>query len=580
MPETADARILEHNLARLAAAHPALAVRIRSARPDPRFICLEARSGDRVPAVRSSAGDAPLHSLYDPRQESRRLVQAAGGNGFLAFCGLGGGFHIEAALEDPRTLGVLVIEKDESVLRSLFGQIRFDRLLQDPRVTIAVGLGEIRPGVLFSWKPAVMGGMRLVPLRSWCGQEKEFFDAAASEIETCIEMVRADYGVQSHFGKRWFSNILRNLPRVTAAPQPPLSDIAAATPAVAAGMPPAVAAGMPPAVAAGMPPAVAAVTAAGPSLERHLASLSARRRELMIVAADTSLPALLRSGVQPDVVLSIDCQVYGYHHFLQGLPARTSLYLDLASPPALARRFPSAHFVASGHPFARYLGSRWIRLPAIDTSGGNVAHAAVSLARALGAQRIEVYGADFAYPSGKPYARGTYLYDFFQASQDRFSPADSALVSFALNNAALTRDEGRPVYSTPLLRAYRERFREMMAAMDVDVVPAPGDGLRLEPAGQGRGGQPARGPTNGAPEWPTPPRHPLGWKELLSDLADRLRSLPAPALIAGMDELWEMMLPAAARAVKDGFAPGANALEEARRWSLEQIGNALRFSEK
>jgi hypothetical protein len=565
LPETADARILELNLARLAAAHPALAVRIRSARPDPRFIRLEARSGAHVPAVRSPAGDAPLHSLYDPRQESRRLVQTAGGNGFLVFCGLGGGFHVEAALEDPRTLGVLVIEKDESVLRGLLGQIRFDRLLQDPRVTIAVGLGEIRPGVLFSWKPAVMGGMKLVPLRSWCGQEKEFFDAAASEIETCIEMVRADYGVQSHFGKRWFSNILRNLPRVTGEPKPPLAGAAD---------------GQSLAVAAGMSPAVAAVTAAGPSLERYLASLSLRRRELMIVAADTSLPALLRSGVQPDAVLSIDCQVYGYHHFLQGLPASTSLYLDLASPPALARRFPSAHFVASGHPFARYLGSRWIRLPAIDTSGGNVAHAAVSLARALGAQRIEVYGADFAYPSGKPYARGTYLYDFFQASQDRCSPADSALVSFALNNAALTRDEGRPVYSTPLLRAYRERFREMMAAMDVEVVPAPGDGLRLEPAGQDRGGQPAGRPTNRAPEWPAPPRHPLGWKELLSDFADRLRSLPAPALIAGMDELWEMMLPAAARAVKDGFAPGAGALEEARRWSLEQIGNALRFSEK
>jgi hypothetical protein len=558
LPEAGEARILQDNLARLASANPALARRIRSAQPDPRFVRLTARSGVVVPAVHTPSGNSPLHSLYDPLKESRRLAAAAKGDGFLAFCGLGGGFHVEAALEDPGTLGVLVIEKDESVLRGLLALIRYGRVLQDPRVSIAVGLGEIRQAVLFSWKPALMGGMKLVPLRSWCGQEEEFFDAAASEVQASIDAVRADYSVQSHFGKRWFTNILLNLPRVIPAPEARRA---------------AAAAGMPPSVTAGMPPLVAAVTAAGPSLERYLPGLSSRRHELMIVATDTSLPALLRSGVEPDVVLSIDCQAYGYHHFLQGLPTGTSLYLDLASPPYLARRFPSAHFVAGGHPFARYLDSRWIRLPFIDTSGGNVAHAAVSLARALGAKRIEVYGADFSYPSGKPYARGTYLFDFFQAAQDRFSPADSALLSFALNSAAPTDSDGRTVYSTPVLCAYRERFCEMMGTIDVEVAPAPGDGLTLQPSG-------VRHTQTAAREWPSPPRNPPGWKEMLSDFAARLRSLPAPALIAGMDELWETMLPAAARAVKEGFAPGASALEEARRWSLAQIGRALPLSEK
>ncbi len=528
MPDAGEDRTLETNLARLEAGNPGLARRIRSARPDPRFVRAASRSGTIVPVVRSPAGDAPLHSLYDPHQESRRLAEAARGNGFLAFCGLGGGFHVEAALEDRQTLGVLVIEKDEAVLRGLLGQFRYGRLLDDPRVSMAIGLAEIRPAVLRAWKPALMGGMKLVPLRSWCDQEKQFFDAAAAEVQDSIQAVRADYSVQSHFGKRWFTNILLNLPRVTPVPVPRRA-----------------------ASAAGMPPAVAAVTAAGPSLEHHLADLSSRRRTLTIVATDTSLPALLRSGLQPDVVLSIDCQAYGYHHFLQGLPPRTSLYLDLASPPFLARRFPAARFVASGHPFARYLDARWMRLPLIDTSGGNVAHAAVSLARALGAGRIEVYGADFSYPSGKPYARGTYLYDFFQAEQDRFTPADSALLSFALANGTLEKREGKSVYATAVLTAYRQRFEELMAAVDARTF-----------------------------EWPPPPRNPAGWKEMLSDFAGRLRSLPAPARIAGMDELWGTMLPAAARAVKEGFTPGVQAIEEARRWSLERIRRALTLGEK
>jgi hypothetical protein len=514
-------RTLRENLARLAAVNPALAAAVRSAPADPRLVYLPSRSGAAVPAVRSGSGTAPLHSLYDPVQESRRLVDAERGAGFLAICGLGGGFHVAAALEDPRTFAVLVIEKDPAVLRSLFTHLPYERLLGDPRVSITVGLAEIRRAILAGWKPALMGGMRMLPLRSWCELEKVHFDAAASEVRAAIEAVRADYSVQAHFGKRWFTNMLANIPRVRGTRTP--SGAAAAV-----------------------------VTAAGPSLEDHLAALSLPRRGAILVATDTSLPALLRSGIQPDAVLSIDCQVYGYHHFLQGLPDRTALYLDLASPPLLARRFPAARFVAGGHPFARYIDARWMRLPEIDTSGGNVTHSAVTLALGLGARRIEVFGADFAYPGAKAYARGTYLYDFFQAGQCRTSPSDSELVSFALKTAVMERRDGKAVYSTALMTGYRARFQELMS-----MIHARSFARRFE--------WPEPGPA------PTPP----DWKEFLSDYADRLQSLPAPGPLSATDETWGTILPAAARAVKDGSAPGAEALQEARRWSLEQVRRAL-----
>lgn len=515
MPEGGADRILQENLDLLAAVNPDLAGAIRAAPPDPRIVYLSSRNGVTIPAVRSGSGTVPLHSLYDPRQESRRLVDAEPGAGFLAVCGLGGGFHVDALLEDPRTLGLLVIEKDAGILRSLFARLPYGRLLGDPRVSLTVGLAGIRPAILSGWKPALMGGMRMLPLRSWCGVEKEHFEAAASEVRTSIEAVRADYSVQSHFGKRWFANILANLPSVRGTPAP-------------------------------RPAAAAVVTAAGPSLEGRLAGLSSPPKHTVIVATDTSLPALLRSGVQPDAVLSIDCQAYGYHHFLQGLPDRTALYLDLASPPLLARRFPAARFVAGGHPFARYIDARWMRLPPIDTSGGNVTHSAVTLARGLGARHIDVYGADFAYPRGKPYARGTYLYDFFQAGMCRTAPADSELVSFALQTAAMEHRGGKVVYSTTLMTGYGMRFQELMA--------------RIQARGY---------------EWPEPTRGAPGWREFLSDYARRLQALPAPGLISGTDEVWGTILPVAARAVKDGWAPGREALEEARRWSLERVQRVL-----
>ncbi|HUJ76900.1 MAG TPA: 6-hydroxymethylpterin diphosphokinase MptE-like protein, partial [bacterium] len=383
MPETQGDRVLRENLQALSTRNRDLAATVSAATPDPRFTTAPSRSGSMVPAVKSAAGTTPLHSQYDPRAEARRLMDAGhasrGADGFLALFGLGGGFLAEAALEDSSTWHVLVVEKDPSVLLTLLTHVPLGRLLADPRVTVVCGLPGIRPALLSNWKPALMGGMKVVPLRPWFDRERPFFDRAAAEVSAAVDAVRSDYSVQSHFGKRWFANMLANLPRVRTPSSP--SAVAAAV-----------------------------VTAAGPSLEQHTAALAGRGKDVLVVATDASLPALLRAGVEPDAVLSIDCQIYGYHHFMQGLPPTTALYLDLSSPPQLARRFPRARFVAGGHPFARYVDAHWMHLPVVDTSGGNVTHAAVTLARGLGAERITVRGADFSYPDAKPYARGTYLY--------------------------------------------------------------------------------------------------------------------------------------------------------------------------
>ena len=538
MPEPAADLLLRENLERLASVDPQLAASVRGAVADPRILSLPSRSGPLVPAVRAHGGTAPLHSLYDPRAEARRLVHSAGAEGFLVLFGLGGGFLAEAALENPGTWHVVVVEKDAGVLRALMACAPLARVLGDPRVSVVCGTGSIRGAILSRWKPALMGGMRVLSLRPWYEQERTHFDAAASFVQSAVEAVRADYSVQAHFGKRWFANMVANLPYVGSAP---------------------------PARPRAQAPAAAVITAAGPSLDEHAAELAARGGDVMLLATDTSLPALSGRAIVPDAVLSIDCQVYGYHHFLQGLPAGTELYLDLASPPLLSRRFPRARFVAGAHPLARYIDSHWMRLPFVDTSGGNVTHAAVTLAFALGARDITVRGADFSYPDAKPYARGTYLYDLFQTGQDRFCPAHSALVSMAVANAERENRGGKSVYTTPLMAAYRSRFEELMAGIRSQQqgwLEAPGGGEVSEVAG--------------VPSVPPAPVE--GWREFLAGYAGLLESLPpargaldaAARADLGTGELWATLLPIAARVVRDGTPPGPAALEEARRWAIQR----------
>jgi hypothetical protein len=352
--------------------------------------------------------------------------------------------------------------------------------------------------------------------------EKEFFDAAAEEVRQAAEEIRADYGVQAVFGKRWFSNMLLNLP---VAGKASMRRIPVA--------------------------ALAHVTAAGPSLEEDLVELSRRADGSIIIATDTSLPALRKSGVQPEIVVSLDCQAYSYHHFLGGFPADGSLFFDLASPPSLVRQCAaSSFFYTSAHPFARYVSANWKVFPIVDTTGGNVTHAAVSLAGALGIARVRVHGGDFSYPRAKPYARGTYLYDYFMERENRLAPLESRLTGFVLGSASLTveRVGSATRYSTPVLQDYKKRLqqlaRQSLLPRTFDCFPAP-----------------------------------RTWLDFLESYTEAIRQLPIPstpqqrsfeALSSQQKELWATLLPVCACILREtqGTASPDSCLAMSRQWAL------------
>ena len=554
--------IFERNVAALALRDTQLAADIRSSAPNPALVFLTARDGSTVPAVQLPDRTAALHSLYSPAQAARALLASARGAGCVVFLGLGAGFQIDAFLEDPETCSVLVIEKDAGTLRALLERVRCATLLTDPRVRVTVGLEGIRSGLFAAWQPALIGGLRTVPLGPWCEFERPFFQAAAAELEGAVAAVRADYSVQAHFGKRWFANMLLNM---EAAERSGSGEIQGSR---------------------------ARVTAAGPSLDMQLSRLRGARGEGFLLACDTSLPALLTARILPDAVLSIDCQNHGYHHFFQDLPPKTRLFLDLASPPLLARRTGRPTFVASDHPFVSYLNARWKEFPRIDMSGGNVTHAAVSLARSLGARAITLYGADFSYVGGKPYCRGTYLYDIFHSLQNRVAPAESRFFSFLFRSPDTAKERvGESIrYTTGVLLDYRARLLGLMERLDAEVIPVEGGGLSLEKARTAEG---TTGGTTGIATkeglWKSDHAR-CSWREFLASYARDLAALPALGRAPGLSfhclpgpqrELWATLLPVAARVLLEpaDSQHSVPAIEMARTWALSRVRRVLRVKD-
>ncbi len=144
------------------------------------------------------------------------------------------------------------------------------------------------------------------------------------------------------------------------------------------------------------------VIATGPSLQQHLPRLlitSNSTNRPLIICVDTAYVPLRNQGITPDVVVSIDHRITPRH-----LPAEGSAHIALVYVPGqdaeMLEAWQGPRYVGySTSPLYARLREEIPR--ATLHVAGSVIHPAVDLAVKLGASRITLFGADFAFPGGK-----------------------------------------------------------------------------------------------------------------------------------------------------------------------------------
>ncbi len=517
---------------------------------------LVSRTQKEVVCVEQENRLYPLHSLVDPEREGTRFLNTFPPKGFFIFLGLGCGYHIVPFLEYKEVTTLLILDTGIELLRAILGRIDLRKLLLDPRVSILIDPPPetLQEFLLTHYIPSISGDIKTVPLRSRVDLASDFFQSCVAVFQKGMETLSHDFTVQTQFGKKWFINSLANLP---------IAEVSTHTLT---------------------PKRKALITAAGPSLECSIEHIRNEKKDGLLIATDTSLPLLLENDVIPDAVISIDCQHISYHHFLRGLPKEVPLVLDLASPPLLARLTDKIIFFASPHPFCRYISTYWRQFPSIDTSGGNVTHAAVSLAITLGSDQIHLYGADFSFPRGKSYARGTYLYPYFLARSNRYIPMETSFSHFLFSNQKLERRRGiRGIRYIPLrMEHYKLHLETLIEKSRISVVPMIVDG------------EPIRVPTNPSRDERSLTKRifsagPIScsWKEFLQAYRQDIQNLPLPfdPVISYLDSLplnqrnlWTTLLPISAVIRKDHGkeeVPPSILLLESRTWALQKIERYL-----
>ncbi|MBP5944729.1 MULTISPECIES: motility associated factor glycosyltransferase family protein [unclassified Pseudomonas] len=147
------------------------------------------------------------------------------------------------------------------------------------------------------------------------------------------------------------------------------------------------------------------VIATGPTLEGHferLAKVRAQAQRPLFICVDTAYRPLREHGVVPDLVVSID-QLISFRHLpfeeSDGIPL---VYLPMSDPEILRAWKGKRYGGYSASPVYAALREEYPRGEL--HVGGSVIHPAVDLAVKMGATRITLFGADFAFPMNKTHA--------------------------------------------------------------------------------------------------------------------------------------------------------------------------------
>ncbi len=167
----------------------------------------------------------------------------------------------------------------------------------------------------------------------------------------------------------------------------------------------------------------AILVSAGPSLRSQCEFIKENRNKVFLLACDTALKVLLKFGIIPDGVMTLDAQTHSYFHFIGEDLSEVPIFADFVTSPMLLRNFNFKSIIhsltakfqvdASGKPFREITAGGEIveeKLGHIGEvqSGGSVATSAFDVLRQMGFSPIYLTGQDLAYTGREIHSTGTH----------------------------------------------------------------------------------------------------------------------------------------------------------------------------
>ncbi|MEL7087373.1 MAG: 6-hydroxymethylpterin diphosphokinase MptE-like protein, partial [Planctomycetota bacterium] len=364
-------------------------------------------------------------------------------------------YHAEAALTAMGDQGILLIyEPDEALLRAVLERRDLSRLLRQANVLLLTG-PEVDRAVLLGRLERHTGlltqGTQLLTLPLTRQRHAEAVNRFGQMMTDIVAYSRTNIATALVNASRTCRNLANNLDVYAAgATTDALHGAAAGRPAVCVG--------------------------AGPSLVKNIDLLCDPdvRRNVVVIAVQTTLKPLLDRGVRPDFVTALDYSPI-CARFYEGLPDLPDVTL-IAEPKANAAildAFPGPVRVTQntfndhllGDPG---LGNGGLARPIVPIKGGaTVAHLSFYLAQHLGCSPVIFIGQDLGFSDGLYYAPGTAVHQVWDCELNPFNTIEmmewQRVVRMRSHLQKFEDVHGRPIYSDEQMVTYLKQFERDFA---------------------------------------------------------------------------------------------------------------------
>lgn len=378
----------------------------------------------------------PVHSKYNPSSEKTILPENY--EGAVVVFGIGGGFHIKNLIDDKNISLIIAVEADEE---SLEYSLHFEnsKKLKECQKAVLCTQKDFITTLIGNYLPALHSNITAIFLRSWENENKETSQLLLSGFNAAIKHIKADFSVQSHFGLIWQRNILLNLRNNFKASQNEFPEADKNL--------------------------TSAVIAAGPTLDSSIKKLKENRKHYFIISTDTAYPVLLANDIIPEIAVCVDAQRISARHFMTAPEASSKNYttfiFDICSNPKAAEHVlelgHKIKFIQSGHPLSA-LALCTTNVPFIHTGSGTVTIACCDIARIMGFSKTELFGADFSYTNGKPYANGTYLERNFGVTGFKTNTTEQLYTSLMFRTKLIPLSKKK--FTTEVLEGYKKTLED------------------------------------------------------------------------------------------------------------------------
>lgn len=380
------ASVFEVNLNLIQERYPELADKLKNI--DSEGVIELTRSGQPTLKVQREGKTVSLHSTYDPLREAARWAQDiyAEPEDTLVVCGIGLGYHLFRLSQLYPKTKIIACEPDPETFKTALEVINFSSLLTKENFLFYFGterseifsfirkhIDHYRPEKVkfYAYFPVTRKGTDSFRL-----MEKALTDSLVEHI--------LDLNTVMRFSAQWTENFLFNLAETIQAPDVSIfSDSLQGIPGI--------------------------IVSAGPSLDKNIHLLQKVKDKAVIIAAGTAVKAVLNTGIEPHLVVSVDGGEANGRAFAEIEVKNAVLVFDPVVHKSIPVNYQGPKVVGAYNPyFISWLDSLTSEKRAYLKSGPSVANTCFGLVMQLGLNPVIFIGQDLAYaPDGKTHSQKT-----------------------------------------------------------------------------------------------------------------------------------------------------------------------------